>query len=100
MLKTALALLLAASPLAAPVEPDGATPSAAEQSEVAAPAGPAHRAAAKARKAFPGAQGFGVSTPGGRGGRVILVTNLNSGGPGSLRAALKARGKRMVVFRV
>lgn len=100
MLKTALALLLAASPLAAPVEPDGATPPAAESSVMPAPSGSAHRAAAKARKAFPGAQGFGVSTPGGRGGRVILVTNLNSGGPGSLRAALKARGKRMVVFRV
>ena len=100
MLKTALALLLAASPLAAPVEPDGATPPVAEPSVAAAAPGPAHRDAAKARKAFPGAQGFGVTTPGGRGGRVILVTNLNSGGPGSLRAALKARGKRMVVFRV
>jgi hypothetical protein len=51
------------------------------------------------RPAFPGAKGFGTSTPGGRGGRVILVTTLADSGPGSLRAALKARGKRIVVFR-
>jgi pectate lyase len=56
--------------------------------------------AATQRKAFPGAQGFGTATPGGRGGRVILVTTLADRGPGSLRAALSARGKRIVVFRV
>lgn len=50
--------------------------------------------------AFPGAEGFGAHTPGGRGGRVIYVTNLNDAGPGSLRAACDAEGPRIVIFRV
>ena len=50
--------------------------------------------------AFPGAEGFGAMAVGGRGGRVIEVTNLNDDGPGSLRAAVSARGPRIVVFRV
>lgn len=50
--------------------------------------------------AFPGAEGFGCATPGGRGGRVITVSNLNDVGPGSLRAALEAPGPRFVVFAI
>ena len=50
--------------------------------------------------AFPGAEGFGAYTPGGRGGRIIEVTNLNVEGPGSLQAACEAKGPRIVVFRV
>jgi pectate lyase len=50
--------------------------------------------------AFPGAEGFGTATPGGRGGRVIAVTNLNDDGPGSLRAACEAEGPRIVILRV
>lgn len=50
--------------------------------------------------AFPGAAGFGAYTPGGRCGRPIFVTNLNDSGPGSLRAALTAKGPRTVIFRV
>lgn len=49
--------------------------------------------------AFPGAEGFGALTPGGRGGRVIAVINLDDAGPGSLRAACMAPGPRTVVFR-
>lgn len=48
---------------------------------------------------FPGAGGFGATSLGGRGGRVIEVTNLDDAGPGSLRAAVGAEGPRIVVFR-
>src|SRR5512140_738351 len=50
--------------------------------------------------AFPGAEGFGATTPGGRGGKILFVTNLDDSGPGSLRAACEADGPRIVIFRV
>lgn len=50
--------------------------------------------------AFPGAEGYGSVTRGGRGGKVMPVTNLNPSGPGSLQAACDAEGPRIVVFKV
>jgi pectate lyase len=50
--------------------------------------------------AFPGAEGFGKYTTGGRGGKVIIVTNLNDDGPGSFREAVSQKGKKIVVFAI
>ena len=56
--------------------------------------------------AFPTAEGFGAYAKGGRGGRIIYVTNLKDFSPeeavipGSLRAACIAKGPRIIVFRI
>jgi hypothetical protein len=58
--------------------------------------------------AFPTAEGYGRFARGGRGGRVIEVTNLQDYDetkgqaviPGSLRAAVEAEGPRTIIFRV
>lgn len=49
--------------------------------------------------AFPGAEGFGALSVGGRGGKIYHVTNLDNDGPGSFRDAV-SQPERMVVFDV
>ncbi len=50
--------------------------------------------------AFPGAEGFGKYTTGGRGGKVFIVSNLNDKGPGSFREAAEAKDKRIIIFAI
>jgi formylglycine-generating enzyme required for sulfatase activity len=65
-------------------------------------------AAEKSLPAFPGAEGYGAFTPGGRGGKVLFVTSLEDYDaakgeapvPGSFRSAVESSGARTVLFRV
>ena len=50
--------------------------------------------------AFPGAEGAGRFSFGGRGGRVFVVKSLDDDGPGTLREACESPGPRIVVFNV
>jgi len=49
---------------------------------------------------IPGAAGFGIDTPAGRGGEIVRVTNLDDGGPGSLRNCVEGTGPRVCIFDV
>jgi len=55
---------------------------------------------ALARPVIPGAVGFGVDTPAGRGGTVYRVTNLNADGAGSLKACVDGTTARVCIFEV
>lgn len=50
--------------------------------------------------AFPGAEGGGMYSFGGRGGKIMVVTSLEDDGPGTLREACEAGGARIIVFNV
>jgi hypothetical protein len=50
--------------------------------------------------AFPGAEGAGKFSFGGRGGKVFVVTSLEDAGPGTLREACEAIGPRIAIFNV
>lgn len=50
---------------------------------------------------FPGAEGFGKYTTGGRGGKVFFVTKTDDdGSEGTLRFALEQKGARYIIFKI
>jgi hypothetical protein len=95
MRRARVALLLLVCTLLAGCTTDAAPPTAALGNREA-PGG----SSSAGIPVFPGAEGFGTDTPAGRGGRVLVVTNLRPRGPGSLRAAVESPGPRTVLFAV
>ena len=60
----------------------------------------ANASVAQSLPVFPGAVGYGIDTPAGRGGKIFKVNNLNAAGPGSLEACTSASGARVCIFEV
>ncbi len=50
--------------------------------------------------AFPGAEGWGKNSQGGRGGIILKVTNLDDSGPGSFREAVMNPAPRIIIFEI
>lgn len=81
--------------------PPTGTPASDDTSEESTqPVQDAHRDYRGQLPVFPGAEGFGSTTPAGRGGRILRVTTLANSGPGSFRAAVTSAGPRTVIFEV
>jgi pectate lyase len=55
---------------------------------------------AESPAAFPGAEGYGATSVGGRAGKVLFVTNLDDNGEGSFRWAIEKAYPRTIIFAV